>query len=262
MKTYKKEDLIEALKKIKMLGWIKTKRPGNDGGVGNTLEDLLDIPENNLAIANTVDWELKSQRRDSKSLVTLFHIDPQPRKPDSIVAQFLLPVYGWRHKEAGKKYSDAEMSFRATLTGSRFTDRGFSIKVNSINSRVELVCDLNKTASNHSEWLSSVKNKLGQYPIIPIAYWSFEDLQKKCAGKIKNTIFVVTDTRKVDGQEEFSYSEIWKLEDFVFNNLLKGIINGQLFVDFDARTGHNHGTKFRVFAKNWPMFFSKVTRVD
>src|SRR3989338_995800 len=138
-KIYKKEELIKALISIKSSGWIRTNRPGNDGGVGNTLEDLLGIPENNLAIANTVDWELKSQRRATSSLVTLFHVDPEPRKPVTVVAQHLLPLYGWPHKEAGGKYPKSEMSFRATLSGKRLTDRGFSIGVNSIKSRVELV---------------------------------------------------------------------------------------------------------------------------
>jgi hypothetical protein len=261
MKIYKKESLIEALKKIKKLGWIKTRRPGNDGGVGNTLEDLLDIPENNLAIANTVDWELKAQRRDTTSLVTLFHLDPQPRKPLTIVARHLLPTYGWPHKEAGKKYPQSEMSFRATLTGDRSTDRGFSIYVNSIKGQVELVFNFEKTDDRHKEWLGGVRKKLGVGTVTPIAYWTFEELQKKCAGKIKNAIFVIADTRKVNKHEEFSYSEIWKLEDFTFNNFLKGIINGKLFIDFDARTGHNHGTKFRMYAKDWPVFFSKVTKI-
>lgn len=50
MKTYTKESLISELLKIKDMGWIENRRHGNDGGVGNTLEDLLDIEENNLPI--------------------------------------------------------------------------------------------------------------------------------------------------------------------------------------------------------------------
>ncbi len=55
-----KEELLNRLKKNQALGWVHTSRSKNDGAVGNTLEDLLEIPENNLAIANTVDWELKA----------------------------------------------------------------------------------------------------------------------------------------------------------------------------------------------------------
>ena len=46
-----KEELLEKLKVIKDNGWVHTNRSKNDGAVGNTLEDLLEIPENNLAIA-------------------------------------------------------------------------------------------------------------------------------------------------------------------------------------------------------------------
>ncbi len=101
MKTYTKENLIEALIDIRNRGWIKTNRAGNDGGVGNTLEDLLGIEENNLPIPNAAEWELKAQRSDSASLTTLFHMEPSPTAL-KFVPLVLLPKYGWKHKEAGK----------------------------------------------------------------------------------------------------------------------------------------------------------------
>jgi hypothetical protein len=48
MKLYTKEELIAKLKQIRDKGWVCNARPGNAGGVGNTLEDLLGIKENNL----------------------------------------------------------------------------------------------------------------------------------------------------------------------------------------------------------------------
>ena len=39
------EELIEHLKQIKRLGFIQSRR-FHDGGVGNTLEDLLNLKEN------------------------------------------------------------------------------------------------------------------------------------------------------------------------------------------------------------------------
>jgi len=36
------------------------------------------------------------------------------------------------------------------------------------------------------------------------------------------------------------------LESFSFDSFLNAIEQGELLVDFDARTGHNHGTKFRI----------------
>lgn len=40
------EEFIEAFTAIKQMGWIRTHRSGNTG-IGKTLEDLLDIQENN-----------------------------------------------------------------------------------------------------------------------------------------------------------------------------------------------------------------------
>jgi len=36
------------------------------------------------------------------------------------------------------------------------------------------------------------------------------------------------------------------LQKFKFDGFLQEIENGNILVDFDARTGHNHGTKFRM----------------
>ncbi|KJU87421.1 hypothetical protein MBAV_000385, partial [Candidatus Magnetobacterium bavaricum] len=103
MNTYTKEQLINKLISIKDMGWIRNARLGNAGGIGNTLEDLLGIKENNLPIPNATEWELKCQRLNSSSLTTLFHMEPSPRAL-KFVPQVLLLKYGWSHQEAGKKY--------------------------------------------------------------------------------------------------------------------------------------------------------------
>lgn len=63
---------MEELRRIRSRGWIKNARPGNAGSIGNTLEDLLGIEENNLPIPNAVEWELKCQKANTSSLTTLF----------------------------------------------------------------------------------------------------------------------------------------------------------------------------------------------
>lgn len=76
---YTKSTIIAALKNIRSLGWINsTRNVHNDGAIGNTLEDLLGIPENNLPIPNASEWELKTQRRNTTALLTLFHLEPSP----------------------------------------------------------------------------------------------------------------------------------------------------------------------------------------
>jgi len=111
MKTYTKDSLIEVWQDIRKRGWIENARPGNAGGVGNTLEDLLGISENNLPIPNAAEWELKCQRSGTTSLTTLFHLEPSPRAL-RFVPNILLPNYGWKHELAGIRYPSNEMSFR------------------------------------------------------------------------------------------------------------------------------------------------------
>lgn len=102
---------------------LKNQRPGNAGGVGNTLEDLLDVAENNLQLPDFGDWELKSQRADTGSLLTLFHTEPQPRAA-KIVPQILLLKYGWPHQEAGTTYPANERSFRQTINATAYSGCG------------------------------------------------------------------------------------------------------------------------------------------
>ena len=125
---YTKQTLIDKLKEIAALGWIPNARKGNQGGVGNTLEDLLGIKENNLPMPNAAEWELKTQRLNSTSLTTLFHTEPSPRAVH-FVPQMFLTKYGWSHEESGKRYATGEMSFRQTIHGISRSDRGFMVVI-------------------------------------------------------------------------------------------------------------------------------------
>jgi hypothetical protein len=53
-------------------------------------------------------------------------------------------------------------------------------------------------------------------------------------------------TKREKGKEYFSYEKIQMLRKFSIRAFTKAIENGYVYVDFDARTGHNHGTKFRL----------------
>ncbi|MCK4829386.1 hypothetical protein KA005_77395, partial [bacterium] len=62
-------ELIKRLHSIKEMGYIKTHRSGNTG-IGKTLEDLLGITENNIPGPNAAMIELKSARKNAKSMLT------------------------------------------------------------------------------------------------------------------------------------------------------------------------------------------------
>jgi len=267
MKTYTKEELIQDIKDITSRGWIKsvkeTKDTRNDGAVGNTLETLLEIKENNLPIPNAREWELKGQRAHTSSLITLKHIEPSPTAL-SIVSNILLPYYGWHHKQAGGKYPTTEMSFRSTTSAKEFTKRGFKILVDRYEAKVKFIFDSSKVDTHQADvksWLDSVNERAGLAPFKTEPYWGFEDLKYAIGEKIKNCFYVVADSKVIDGREYFLYKELYLLFGFSFDNFLRCIEDGTILIDFDARTGHNHGTKFRIKQGFWSSLYSQVKKV-
>lgn len=260
MKIHTKESIIEELIKIRNMGWIPSARPGNVGSVGNTLEDLLGIEENNLPIPNATEWELKCQRSDTSSLVTLFHMEPSPRAL-RFVSKVFLPLYGWQHQEAGGRYEVSEMSFRQTISGNQRSDRGFMVIVDRSQRKVLISFDSNSVHPRHRDWLDSVSARVGLGELNPQPYWGFDDLRNKAGTKILNCFYIQAETKRERGKEYFRYSSIMILQDFSIDGLLSGIEQGFVYVDFDARTGHNHGTKFRLRQDKFPLLYSRRVKV-
>lgn len=52
--------------------------------------------------------------------------------------------------------------------------------------------------------------------------------------------------KKENGKEFFHYTDILMLKQLSQDKFVEAIETGNVYVDFDARTGHNHGTKFRI----------------
>lgn len=235
-----REELVERLIELRQLGWIQTRNQVNDGLVGNTLEDYLGVKENNLTLPDVGKYELKSQRLETSSLTTLIHLDPHPRKPKSVVTKVLGPIYGWPHETL-----KGQWSFRITMYGNRFTNRGFKIAVNEAQKKLVVEFDPEQVDASLGEWLDQVIKKGGRI-LNPQPYWPLEEIRKKTERKITNAIYVRAESRKNGPFEEFKYTTAVIYEGFDFEKLKTGIKEGQLFVDFDARTTHNHGTKFRI----------------
>lgn len=258
MIIYTKDSLINELRNIAAKGWIDNARHGNHGGIGNTLEDLLGITENNLPIPNAAEWELKTQRLNTKSLTTLFHTEPSPRAI-GFVPQILLPLYGWKHTGAGEKYPINEKSFRQTIHGNSPSDRGFIVKIDRTERKVQISFDARNASQKHASWLHEVNENVGLYELNPQPYWGFDDLANKAGTKLLNCFYVQAEVKIVDGKEFYHYSKVMMLQKFNFDGFLNALEQGNILVDFDARTGHNHGTKFRM-RQNWlPNLYEKAT---
>lgn len=242
------------------MGWIPNARHGNDGGIGNTLEDLLGIEENNLPIPNAAEWELKTQRLGTSSLTTLFHSEPSPRAM-RFVPQIFLQKYGWPHQEAGKKYSKSEMSFRQTIHGLSPSDRGFMVRVDRKEKKVLISFNAKTVDVRHSAWLKTVKKRAGLSELDPQPYWGFDDLRNIAGTKLLNSFYVQAEVKKEKGREFYKYIKATMLKEFDFEGFLRALEEAKILVDFDARTGHNHGTKFRMKQDSWLMLYKSVTKL-
>ncbi|MFA4921556.1 MAG: MvaI/BcnI family restriction endonuclease [Candidatus Neomarinimicrobiota bacterium] len=251
---------VQRTQKDKAKRLYKNTPHGNVGGVGNTLEDLLGIEENNLPIPNAAEWELKCQRKGSSSLTTLFHMEPSPRAV-RFVPSFLLPQYGWSHELAGTDYPETEMSFRQTIHGLKRSDRGFCVAVDRKARKVLISFDASSVDQRHRDWLISVKARIGLSELNPQPYWGFDDLFHKAGTKLLNCFYVQADVKRESGREYYHYDKIMILSKFSLEKFISSIEDGIILIDFDARTGHNHGTKFRIRQGNWDRLYDDVKTI-
>lgn len=205
---------------------------------------------------------MKTQRINTTSLTTLFHSEPSPRAI-RFVPQVLLPKYGWKHQEAGKRYSINEMSFRQTIHGLSPSDRGFMVKIDRNERKVLISFDASKVAPKHAAWLQEVNQRTGLGELQPQPYWGFDDLEHIAGTKLLNCFYVQADVKvsQEDGIERYRYQKVLMLQKFSFEGFLKAIEQAYVLIDFDARTGHNHGTKFRLRQNHLPALYEKITEI-
>lgn len=230
--------------------WLLGTRQGNDGNQGNTLESLLGVKENNLKLPDLGEIELKTRKVETGSFVTLFHKEPKPRA--SIPK--LLKSLGWRHQEAGLAYLKDEMSFRSTTYAHRFSDRGFTISLRS--DRIEFVfepskvnvsvSDITGVFSTYGDWLADVERREPHYLKVLPVFWDRAEFENYCISKLNSTLMCDFETKKVKNREYFRVVEAFIYKNFHSEKLENLFNNGNVVIDFDARTRHNHGTKLRV----------------
>lgn len=258
MVVYTKESIRDSLTDIRARGWIRGGRQGNTGSVGNTLEDLLGVQENNLPLPNAAEWELKAQSGPETSLTTLFHMEPSPRAM-RLVPKLLLPSYGWAHQQAGLRFPASERSFRQTISGKACSDRGFRVVLDTAQRRVCVSFDATCVSTIHADWLANVEVKVGNLrELNPQPYWGYDDLGHKAGTKLTNCFYSIADEKTEDGVKLFWYRRFFMLSGFSMNKFITALGSGDIFVDFDARTHHNHGTKFRARAGFLPSLYESA----
>ncbi len=214
-------EIITKLKQIKDMGYVETHRTGNTG-IGKTLEDLLGIKENNVPGPNAAMIELKSARKNTPSMLTLFTKSPLPMSANST----LLQRFGYESSR-GNERKELHTTVNAVKFNQLKGNPGF--KINVEDDKLNLVTPQNEI----------------------VGYWDKDTLQKRFEAKLPKLLYVKAETRGSGANEEFWFNEAWLLSGFNFDSFLTLLREEIIFVDIrigqyaDGRP-HDHGTAFRV----------------
>jgi len=235
-KTFK--ELVERLKEIKKIGYVRTHRAGPTG-IGKTLEDLLGIKENNIIGPDAAMLELKSARKNSKSMITLITKSPLPKCANKV----LLETFGYPYPTSTSSRKALHVTLNPPLNWT--TVRGkkaFMLKL--AGKRIKLI---------------STKKTL--------AYWTKNSLEEVFKKKYPHgLVFVKAECRGKGKNEEFWFNEAWLLKGFNFVAIKDLIKQGIIRVDIrigqypDGRP-HDHGTGFRVVEEKFDLCFKDRKRL-
>ena len=223
-------ELVRRLKEVKEMNWVQTHRKGPTG-IGKTLEDLLGITENNVPGPDAEMIELKSARKNSGSMLTLFTKSPMPAKANAV----LLQKFGYDARGKGKP--DLHTTVDALRYNMLRGKEGFKVDVSE--DKIELVC------SGHNELLG---------------YWDAATLKQSFERKLPRLMYVKADSRGKGENEEFWFNEAWLLSGFSFENLVRLVKEGSIKVDirigqYEDGRPHDHGTGFRVHPNKLDLCF-------
>src|SRR3990167_1310474 len=226
MKKWTLAKIKKELKALKEFGWIKSNRKHNTG-IGKTLEDYLGITENNIALPDFGVMELKSQRINTISMMTLF-----TKSPDGITNSEIRKRFGYPDKEFPKI-----KILHQTISGGKRNAMGFQATIDE----------------GQGKLLILKKGKL-------LGNYDLEFLKKKAVEKIGNGLILVrAETKKLRGNEYFHYKDAYLLKEIDPTKFLAhskyDIRLGVYHSGTKAGQPHDHGSAFRLTEKSLPLLF-------
>ncbi|MEM9686906.1 MAG: MvaI/BcnI family restriction endonuclease [Bacteroidota bacterium] len=228
-------EIQSKLQGLKDRGFIETYRKGPTG-IGYTLEQELQLYENNLAIPDIGGRvELKANRKKSGSMVTLF--------------TFNRSVWKTPQKEVIKNFGYIDEKGRQALYSTVF--HGMA---NPQGLQIRIEREVNKVHLCHNE------HTLGT--------WSVFTIVGKFITKLERLIVVFADSivNEDTNCEEFHFNEGYLLDKPEPENFLDAFEKGLIAIDVRMHlkpTGavRNHGTGFRIDERNIPNLYEKQKRI-
>lgn len=242
-----KNKVIKEFKRIKALGFIKSRRL-NDTGIGKTFEDYLGVDENNSKDPDFAGYEIKSHRKSSSSLVTLFTKSPTlPAKANSLLR---------------KKFGTPEGKLKVkTIRTSVFSHKWntykkeFSFKI--------VVNDKQKTIDLISKKINGIKTNIE-------CSWTFAEV-KSAFLKLNSLFFVTAEREKKRVHEYFHFTNATIFNKPTFYKLIDFIKEGKVMVDIrlgvyssgkNEGKAHDHGTGFRIKSNDLSLLYKDVIEVS
>jgi len=220
------DEFVNNFKRVKAMGFVPSVRRGPTG-VGHTFNELMHLPEDNLAKSDIEGAEIKTHRTTSNSMVTLFTFNRKAWKMPPL--------------EAVKKYGSLDRDGRQGLY---YT---MSLKPNSAG----LFLNIQGTEV-------SVQHISGQV----VATWRIETLVERFQQKIPALIFVSAFTETRDGVEHFHYYRAQLLKGTSAELLADQFRAENVLVDLrlhdQVTRARNHGTGFRAYESKFPLLFSNI----
>ncbi len=214
------QELKNRLQAIKEQGFIEAQRRSSTG-IGYTFETLFGVKENNLPIPDIGGRvEIKTMRRDSQSLISLFTFN---RGVWHIQQKDLITKYGYIDKKG-------RYALKNTLFYERPIPQGIRLDIDERKNTIHLI-DVNTMAI--------------------LATWDVYVIVGKFMTKLSRLLLVIADRKRQKGREYFHYNEAYLLSDPNPRNFLAAFKRSLIGIDIrmhlnENGTVRNRGTGFRI----------------
>jgi len=220
------QEFKKRFRNLKKKGFIPSTRKGSTG-IGHTLETYLGLKENNIALSDLVDAEIKAHRSDSNNMITLFTFN---RKVWQVPPLQAVMKYGSLDKN-GRKGLYYTMSLTPNSAGLFLHITNKDISVRHISGTV-------------------------------IAIWSLDNLAETFIKKIPALVLVSAFTEERNGKEWFRFYRAQLLQGTSPELLADQFKAENILVDLrlhDKGTmARNHGTGFRTYENKLSYLFEKI----
>ncbi len=228
-------ELRKKLQEIKKRGYIESLRSGSTG-IGYTLEKLLDLNENNLPIPDLGGRvEIKTIRKDSQSLITLFTFN---RGVWQISQSEIIKTYGYKDEKE-------RLALKNTLFYKKEIPQNIMIELDEVNNLIQLVDKQTKKV---------------------LAIWDIYNIVGKFMSKLGRLLVIFADRKYQNDKEFFYYNEGYILSNPSSRKFIKAFKDSLIGIDLrmhlkENGSVRNRGTGFRIKEKDLIELYENIVAI-